>query len=459
MRHRADGAGTQSTAAAEPVPPVTAALAGFAAGIRIDALPDAVVLAGSCCLLDWLGCSIAGNGDAATRPFREYVAAERSAGVAAVLGTPLRASAEGAALANGAAAHVHDFDDTHLGMYGHPSAAVIAAALAVAEREDASGDALLEAVVAGVETTCRLGTMMGYEVYRKGFTPASHSGVFGAAGAAAKLAGADARLIQAALGLAGGLAGGLHCNGLSGAGLLQIGAAAASGVRAADMAKFGASSILQVIECEKGLVRSRTDEPRWDAEIGSTDRPYEMLRMMFKFHAACGGAQAAIDAAKALREEGASPDAVERIEILVSPTVHRLCRFGIPADGAQAKLSLPFAVAAGLTGADTAAIRFYGAPALADPTMRTLMERVAVVQDEGVAEWEARLSVFEPGGRRRLSAQRADTPPQDWHALWERLQSKFVALAGPTIGAGAAATVASLVRRRAPARALVEAVG
>lgn len=441
-----------------PKPPVTAALADFVSGLRLDDLPGDVALAGSCCLLDWLGCTIAGNQDRATLPFRDYVSAESSSDVASVLGTGLRSSAEGAALANGAATHVHDFDDTHLGMYGHPSAATIAATMAVAEREDADGTALLAAVVAGVETTCRLGTMLGYDVYRKGFTPASQSGVLGAAGAAARLCNGTHEHVLGALSLAAGLASGLHCNGRTGAGLLQIGSAAASGVRAADLARLGATSLPDTIECDKGLVLSRTGQPNWDGTIGSPDRPFEILRMMFKFHAACGGAQAAIDAALQLRADGLSHEKVDRIEITVSPTVARLCRFGVPENATEAKLSLPFAIAAGLLAGRTADEEFYGDATLRDPAMQQVMQRVEIISDPDISEWETRLIAVDLQGRAWSRAVSADIPTEDWQALWQRLSTKFSVLIGPIVGAAAADTVIARVRERAPARQLIAAI-
>ena len=60
-----------------------------------------------------------------------------------------------AALFNGNLGHSLDFDDTHTTMIGHPSGPVLPALLALGETEGAGGQALLAALVAGVELECR----------------------------------------------------------------------------------------------------------------------------------------------------------------------------------------------------------------------------------------------------------------------------------------------------------------
>jgi 2-methylcitrate dehydratase PrpD len=62
-----------------------------------------------------------------------------------------RVSASAAALANGVASHILELDDVHKGSTLDAAAAIIPAALAVAEREKVSGKAFLLAVVLGYD--------------------------------------------------------------------------------------------------------------------------------------------------------------------------------------------------------------------------------------------------------------------------------------------------------------------
>lgn len=79
-------------------------------------------------LVDWLAVGIAGRNEPVARLTRAMVLDEGGAGQASLFGggkAPLRS----AALVNGAASHALDYDDTHFAHIGHPSVAVIPAAL------------------------------------------------------------------------------------------------------------------------------------------------------------------------------------------------------------------------------------------------------------------------------------------------------------------------------------------
>src|SRR5262245_18442036 len=77
-----------------------------------------------------------------------------------------RAAAAGAALANGVASHILEFDDVHKASTLHAAAPVIPAALAVAEREHADGRAFLLAVALGYEAALRVGEAVNPSHYR-----------------------------------------------------------------------------------------------------------------------------------------------------------------------------------------------------------------------------------------------------------------------------------------------------
>src|SRR5690606_14673044 len=97
-----------------------------------------------------------------------------------------------------AMAHALDYEDTFDPALMHPNAAVVPAALALAETlGTVSGRDLIAAIAIGADLTCRLGaTIDGHE--RKGLSVRFLSGAMGATAAAGKLLGLDEdRLIQA----------------------------------------------------------------------------------------------------------------------------------------------------------------------------------------------------------------------------------------------------------------------
>jgi 2-methylcitrate dehydratase PrpD len=187
----------------------TRALATDVVAIRDGSLPDAVVARARDLVLDYLGVTLAGAGEESTVVLRRGLAALGPAGDATVIGTPLRMAPPHAALANGAAAHAIEMDDTHLGGSIHLGASVLSATFAAAELVPASGPRCLRAAVAGYEVAARLAMALGAAAhYRRGFHPTGTCGAFGAAAAASVVFGLDAGGVTAALGVAGSQAAG-----------------------------------------------------------------------------------------------------------------------------------------------------------------------------------------------------------------------------------------------------------
>src|SRR5262249_56433800 len=121
----------------------TSHLAEFVTKSRWEECPAEAVEAARRAILDCLGVMLAGSVEPAARIVTEVARAEGGSPLATVVGTSLRTGAVWAALANGTAAHALDFDDTNFAMMGHPSAPVLAAALAAAERRLARRPPLL----------------------------------------------------------------------------------------------------------------------------------------------------------------------------------------------------------------------------------------------------------------------------------------------------------------------------
>src|SRR2546425_11398121 len=107
----------------------TARLSAFVIGA---VPPPAARTRAAAALLDTVGVTLAGASEPAGRIVQRVVAAE-GGDACPVFGTRVRASASGAALANGTAAHALDYDDMCFVSLAHPSAPLVAAALSAAE--------------------------------------------------------------------------------------------------------------------------------------------------------------------------------------------------------------------------------------------------------------------------------------------------------------------------------------
>ena len=132
-------------------------LADFITELSFDHLPGDTVGMAKLCFLDWLGSAIAG---APAKPTEAMLAVARDLGgneEATLVPNGKKTSAFLAALVNGAASHVVEMDDLHKMSILHPAAPVIPAALAMAEREGASGQELLTAIAVGYEVAIQIG--------------------------------------------------------------------------------------------------------------------------------------------------------------------------------------------------------------------------------------------------------------------------------------------------------------
>ena len=158
-------------------------------------------------LVDWMAVGIAGVGEPVSRSVRALIDEEGGSAQATMFGGG-KAPARAAALVNGATSHALDYDDTHFAHIGHPSVAVIPAALAMLERNPgATIGQLVTNALAGCEASIRFGVLFGRAHYQIGFHQTATAGAFGASVAA--VLGAAPDTMDTALGLVSTRASGL----------------------------------------------------------------------------------------------------------------------------------------------------------------------------------------------------------------------------------------------------------
>ena len=250
--------------------------------------------------------------------------------------------------------HALDFDDTHTLMSGHPSAPVVPAALALAERDGRDGASFLAAVVAGIETECRLGAIVNPGHYALGFHATGTLGTFGAAAAAAHLLDLDEERWSHAMALAGTQASGLKSAFGTMTKPLHAGRAASNGLLASLLARGGYTGAAEIVETAQGFAATHgageVDASRLDALRGR----WLIADTLFKYHASCYLTHAAIDAATRLRVEASiAPDAIESVEVRASTGCMGVCDMPEPSTGLEGKFSLRATTAMALLGDDT----------------------------------------------------------------------------------------------------------
>src|SRR5439155_18377485 len=252
-------------------------------GIDYNAIPDDALVVAKTCILDWLGCALAGSRE----PLSDILVTEAANhGPASLIGRSQTTSTHWAALVNGATGHALDFDDTHLVMSGHPTVPVLPGVLALAESEHASGAELLRAFVAGVETECRLGAVLGIGHYAAGFHATATLGTFGAAAACASLLDLTEDQWLHAFGIAGIEAAGLKSVFGTMAKPFQAGKASANGLLAAILAARGFTSATDIVEVVQGFAATHAGNAD-ESALDNYEGRFLVRDTVFKHHASC----------------------------------------------------------------------------------------------------------------------------------------------------------------------------
>ncbi len=375
------------------VEPLANRIAGFLQRVHGRGVPRPVREVAKEHLLDGFATMLGGVPEEASRRLRAHVVAMGGRGEARVMGTALKVPCQMAALANGVQGHVLDYDDAQLttapgrpfGQQVHPTTPVLAAALALAEKNRASGAELLAAYVAGVEVACRLGDAVEPDHYMDGFHPTGTLGVFGAETACGYLLGLDRERTGWALGIAGGLSSGLRANRGTMAKALNAGRAAENGVVAATLAAKGFTASEGVFEDPMGFF-SAACGARYDRELLRFGSPWFLKEpgVAIKRYPCAGVMHPMLDALLPLIERHqVRPAAVDRLRIRLHPDAARPLVYERPETGLQGKFSLPYtAAAAFLDGRITLA--HYTDGRVRDPAVRALMPRVELVPDPGL---------------------------------------------------------------------------
>ena len=427
---------------------ITRKLAEHSVGMRFDALPQDVISIARCCVIDWLGVTLAGSREELSAILQAEAREEGGSEQASVIGGGFRTSPVQAALLNGSASHALDYDDVNLLMVGHPTVPVVPAILALAERDGGDGEAFLAAFVAGVEAEVRISMLMGDTHYLKGWHTTGTVGTFGAAAAAAHMLGLDTDSCVTAFGIAATKAAGLKGNFGTMCKPLHAGEAAANGLHAALLAKRGFTSNPEILECVQGFGDTQSESFQPDKALDGLGSSFMTRSILFKYHAACYGTHASIDAASLLREKhNLTPERIEKIEVRVPESYQKMCNIQNPQTDLEAKFSLRFTTAMALAGESTGKIENYSAEKCNDPTVVYLRDRTKVVPE---SEWNhANSEVIVSTNDGVVLRQMADAsiPEEDQDRQWFRVTSKFHDLADDIIGRDRAEQVVEKVGR------------
>ncbi|KAK5999356.1 hypothetical protein QM012_005574 [Aureobasidium pullulans] len=410
--------------------------------LDLKTIPPAVRKAAVRSLYNYIGCAIGGSNHPTVTKAHSALSRLFGNPTSSLLGTAGKADARHAALLNGIASHVHDYDDTHLATIIHPTGPVASALLAYAELQGTplQGEDLLLALVAGMEASCKLGLAVWPEHYDIGWHITGTTGVIGAAVGVGKLMRLTELELSHAIGIAATNVIGLREMFGSDTKSFHPGQAAASGLMAALLARSGFTSSEQSLEAKRGwanvVAGGGAGASNLNPTLESLGRTWEVELNAFKPFP-CGivchpAIDAAIQCHEELLQEGIEPSELQEVSLQVHPLVIELTSKKYPRDGLEAKFSVYHGCAVGLLYGKAGPAQ-YENPVVTRPEVTKLRDRVKLTAKTSFNADEAHL---------RATHQSGDIEKHIVHAVGslevpmtdEQLERKFIDQVLPVLG-------------------------
>ena len=434
-------------------PPITQILANFVANHPSKGWSDRVDHEAHRTFLNWLGCAVGASGHDAANAALAAVQMLQPAPQATVLGRrgsdgkACKVDMASAALINGITSHTFDFDDTHLKTIIHPAGPVASALLALAEGvsgtpalqgRQISGRDLIDALVIGIDVSCRVGNAMYPDHYDRGWHITGSTGTLGAAAGCARLLRLNVEQTQMALGIAASQPIGMREQFGSMTKPFHPGGAARAGLMSALLASQGFTASPKAIEAPRGMMQTISTKCDWNEITHELGQRFEISFNTYKPFACGIVIHPSIDACCQLREvfakDGVKLADVERIELKVHSLVLELTGKKEPQDGLQAKFSVYHGCVAGLTVGQATEDEYHDA-FVTHPDNVALRRKVVATVDDSIHEASADVTAVMNDGRRvhvfvKHAIGSLENPMTD-----AMLEGKFHGLCDPVMGA------------------------
>jgi 2-methylcitrate dehydratase PrpD len=362
----------------------TETIAKYIAELDYSSIPQKIVDEMKVLLFDYLGVALGGTKTESGRIAVQFSKKLREKGEATIIGFGYRVSAPSAAFSNAILSHSIELDDVDSLAYFHFSPPVFSAALAVAEKEHASGKELLVSLTAGCDVMARLSSAMNPSHRDRGFHTTAACGIFGAAAAAAKLIGLDSNGIIGTLGLAGAQASGLmEFYGTSMQKRFNPGPAARGGVVSAILASMGFTGAETILEGDRGFLKAYSDQVDRKRLTEGLGREFPVF-IEYKPYSCARPIHNAIDCSLELRRKyNVDPTQISKITVYRHPRWANYHKINRPRTYHEAQVSLPYAVAISFAEG-RAFLQQYSDEKLRDPLIRRLSEMVEIETIDGL---------------------------------------------------------------------------
>lgn len=408
----------------------TIELATWISKLSYPDLPQPVVDAAIRSFQNALGCVIGGSNHLATQRALQALQLVSSASTCTVFGQSVRTpkstsrvDLQTAVLINGIASHVHDYDDTHLHTVIHPAGAIVVVLLAFAEHvklssgKSTSGQAFITALVAGLETSLRIGNAISPNHYDEGWHITGTVSSIAVAAAVSSFLALDVHKTVHAIGIAATQVTGIRVHFGTDTKAFHVGRAAQNGLLAAMLAEGGFTAATDALEGRRGwievlgngantLQREIEGLQRCSAPKNAQDldrQLWEIEKNTFKPFPCGIVIHPIIDACIQLHgENNLNEDdklaAIEKVEMRVHHLVLDLTGKKTPKNGLEAKFSVYHGATIGLIFG-SATPREYEDSIVNLQNVQDLRAKISAEIDADVRSDEAHIKVFMNDGR------------------------------------------------------------
>jgi 2-methylcitrate dehydratase len=431
----------------------------YAHNFNYDNLPESTIHEAKRSLINTLFCCIPGFYGDSSKIIRKTIAEVGGRPECSIIGTSIKTSCENAALINGSASHYWDARD----WYGGPFDSChtgdnIAPAVAICEREKASGRALLSAIVLGIEIQCRLIDHAG--IRRYGFDSVAGSAAYTIPVMAGPLMGLSPEQIKHAIGVSGALSNPLMEIRSGELSMLKVPAFHLIGrqaIFASIMAKNGFTGPEKLFEGENGYFSAISggefDIPKFGGEDGEG---YKIHQVVLKQFPVGLFAQSAVRASMELvKQHDIKLDEIEKILInTINPSQKIIGGSRVKSEVTSteaAQSSLPYCVAVAMHDREVTP-RQFSLEKVMDPGVRALLKKTELAIDPELdtlypQKMPAKIVVTFKSGKKVL--KRCDYPlghPMDPMSD-DQLQEKLRSLCSPLLSPEQIETAIDLIMR------------
>lgn len=361
-------------------------LGAWAADLRYEDLPPAVVHQAKRMIVDSIGCAIGGHDSEPSRIALEQAATVISTQPASILCSGLQSSPDLAAFANGVMIRYLDFNDGYIGREaGHPSDS-IAALLTAAEIGGADGRELIVGTVIAYEMFCRMCDIVNFKPM--GFDHTTIGAMASVLGAA-RLMGLDRGQIATALSITVAANVALYQTRIGNVSMWK-GCAYANASRNAiffaQMARRGMTGPSPVFEGRGGYFVAVTRQPFELAPFGGRDNSsFRIMDCLIKRYPLGQYSQSVVHAALEARGRIKNVDDIAEIHVRTLHTAVEMMAGDpdkwTPANRETADHSMPYTAGVALKYGSVD-LPYFEDPYLHDPGLLALVARIRCTVSE-----------------------------------------------------------------------------